>query len=34
MLQSEIEILKNLNHHRIVKYYGSQVLSEGTLKFF
>jgi serine/threonine protein kinase len=29
MLQSEIEILKSLDHERIVKYYGSQVLSDG-----
>ena len=32
MLQSEIEILKNLNHQRIVKYYGSQIFSEGRFE--
>ena len=29
MLRSEIEVLKHLKHERIVKYYGSQISSDG-----
>ena len=34
MIESEIEILKKLDHERIIKYYGTKTQKEGVFVYF
>lgn len=34
MIESEIEILKKLDHERIIKYYGTKTQKEGVFIYF